>query len=154
MRRIRRAFRAFLERRRKKRLRSLVTLAGSGLMLGWFAPPAFALGAIGVIAAHEIGHYLAARRVGADAEWPMFWAVWLFAGGLTTVRYELPDGPTIALAGPAAGVTAALCLIAMGGFAPMLAVAGVYALVFEVLGVIFGADGRAFRADRRELRSA
>lgn len=156
MRRLRRAIRSFYEKIRKRISVSVLTLGASGVMLGIFAPPSAVLSILGLIACHEAGHYLAARRLGAEPEWPTFWAFWRVAGGRTTVRYELSDGPTIALAGPIAGVTGALCLFVLGAVfaAPLVAISGVYGLVFEVLGIIFGADGRAFREDRRELRSA
>jgi membrane-associated protease RseP (regulator of RpoE activity) len=100
----------------------------SGFLLGFdfFQTPArypevlpVAIGLISVLIAHELGHWLMARKYQVKLSWPFFLPTWQIGafGALTRFESLLPDRKTlfdIAFAGPAAGGILALVFLLTG----------------------------------------
>ena len=83
-----------------------IAVAGYALIWGW----KFAIGFVGLILVHELGHFFEARRQGLHSTWPTFIP---FFGAFVLIR-DAPLNPwrnaLVSLAGPAyGGVGAAVC---------------------------------------------
>lgn len=87
----------------------------------WTETLAIGLPLMGVLLAHELGHWLLARRHGARLSWSFFLPSWQLGsfGALTRIESVLPNRKVlfdIAFAGPAAGGLLALLLLVAGLF--------------------------------------
>jgi membrane-associated protease RseP (regulator of RpoE activity) len=103
-------------------------LETSGFLLGfdfYQAPQRYrevlpmAIGLISILAAHELGHWLIARKYQVKLSWPFFLPTWQIGafGALTRFESLLPNRKTlfdIAFAGPAAGGLLSLVLLLTG----------------------------------------
>lgn len=99
---------------------SVASFAGSlavwTMMMGGHWMPALVL--MIVLLIHEMGHYIAARALGARAELPIFMVIGAF------VRYEnnprtLRDGFIVSAAGPVLGTIGAALMYFFGGNSPL-----------------------------------
>lgn len=95
-------------------------LAHPGLLLGTLP---ISLGVITVLMAHELGHWLLARRHQVRLSWPFFIPAWQLGtfGAITRIESLLPNRSVlfdIAFAGPAAGGLVALGLLLIGLLLP------------------------------------
>ena len=104
------------------------SLASSGLMLGFdfFTSPnriaevvPLSAGLLSVLAVHELGHWLLARRYQVRLSLPFFIPTWQIGsfGAITRFESVLPNRNTlfdIAIAGPAAGGLLSLVMVVMG----------------------------------------
>jgi membrane-associated protease RseP (regulator of RpoE activity) len=86
--------------------------------------PELAVGALSILLAHEMGHYLAARRYGIDATLPYFipfpfpfFSLIGTLGAVIRIRSPFPDRRAlfdVGIAGPLAGFVALLPVLALG----------------------------------------
>jgi Zn-dependent protease len=89
-----------------------LAVGGYALIWGW----RFAIGVVLLILAHELGHYVEARRAGLDPQLPVFIPFLGAYVALRNMRFDPWVNARVSLAGPiAGGVAAAACLaIALG----------------------------------------
>jgi membrane-associated protease RseP (regulator of RpoE activity) len=94
----------------------LATIATTVVFMG----PAFAAALLSILLAHEMGHYVVARRYGVDATLPFFipapFGIGTF-GAVIRIRSALPDRRAtldIGIAGPIAGLVVAIPLLCWG----------------------------------------
>ncbi len=88
-----------------------VFLAVGGYALIWGLP--FAVGVVLLILAHELGHYVEAKREGLDPQLPVFIPFLGAYVALRNMRFDPWVNARVSLAGPIAGGAAALgCLVA------------------------------------------
>lgn len=89
-----------------------LAVGGYALIWGW----RFAIGVVLLILAHELGHYVEARRAGLDPQLPVFIPFLGAYVALRNMRFDPWVNARVSLAGPiAGGVAAAGCLaIALG----------------------------------------
>jgi Zn-dependent protease len=87
----------------------------------WYLGLPFAVSLLGILLAHEFGHYIAARRHGVSATLPLLLPVpnplLGTAGAVIRMRSPVPDRRTlfdIGIAGPLAGVVAAIIVTVIG----------------------------------------
>lgn len=86
----------------------------------WMLGAPYALALVGILGIHELGHYLVARRRGVDVTLPYFIPAPVFLGtfgAFIRMRSAARDRATtfdIAVAGPLAGLAAALVALAVG----------------------------------------
>jgi membrane-associated protease RseP (regulator of RpoE activity) len=106
----------------------LTCMETSGILMGldlaatpnqWPQAWPIAVGILLVLVAHEIGHWVMARRHGVKLSWPFFIPTWQIGsfGALTRFESNLPSRSTlfdIALAGPAAGGLLSLGMLFVG----------------------------------------
>lgn len=86
-----------------------LAVGGYALIWGW----RFAVGVVLLILAHELGHYLEARRAGLDPQLPVFIPFLGAYVALRNMRFDPWVNARVSLAGPVAGgVAAAGCLAA------------------------------------------
>ena len=115
----------------------------AGALAGWVAGLAFSLPLAAVLLAHELGHYLTARRYGIDASPPFFlpMPLWPFfvgtLGAFIRLRSALADRRQlldVGVAGPLAGFAVALPALAIGMVRsePLPAAVGLHGLVIWV----------------------
>lgn len=84
-----------------------LAVGGYALIWGW----RFAIGVVLLILAHELGHYLEARRAGLDPQLPVFIPFLGAYVALRNMRFDPWVNARVSLAGPVAGgVAAAGCL--------------------------------------------
>ena len=96
---------------------------------------------------HEFGHYLIARKYGANADLPYFIPLFPFNIGITRIR-NLKDKhiPAVAIAGPMFASMFLLFFIMFNSiyrlfaFTPLLLM-----LAFEIIFNYFGSDGKKYR---------
>lgn len=96
---------------------------------------------------HEFGHYLTARKYGANADLPYFIPLFPFNIGITRIRnLKAKHIPAVAMAGP---MFASMFLIffimfnsiyRLFAFTPLLLM-----LAFEIIFNYFGSDGKKYR---------
>jgi membrane-associated protease RseP (regulator of RpoE activity) len=85
----------------------------------WIGVP-YSLCLLGILGAHEMGHYIACRRYGVDATLPFFLpSIPVFGtfGAFIRIRSPIPDRKAlfdIGVAGPLAGFVVALPVLALG----------------------------------------
>ncbi|MGL6277929.1 MAG: site-2 protease family protein [Gaiella sp.] len=89
-----------------------IFLAIGGYALIWGLP--FAVGFVLLILAHELGHYLEARRVGLDPQLPVFIPFLGAYVALRNMRFDPWINARVSLAGPVAGGAAALGVYVAG----------------------------------------
>lgn len=88
-----------------------IFLAVAGYTLIWGLP--FAVGFVLLILAHELGHYLEARRAGLDPQLPVFIPFLGAYVALRNMRFDPWTDARVSLAGPVLGGVASLgCLVA------------------------------------------
>jgi Zn-dependent protease len=112
----------------------LLSVFAYGLIWGW----PYAVGFVGLILVHELGHFIAARQRGLDVGAPTFIP---FVGAWIQLKDQPHNAETeayIGLAGPVAGTAAALACFEMGrlGHQPLLlalAYAGFIINLFNLL---------------------
>ena len=86
-----------------------LAVGGYTLIWGW----RFAVGFVLLIAVHELGHYLEARREGLDPQLPVFIPFLGAYVALRNMRFDPWVNARVSLAGPVAGGVGALgCLVA------------------------------------------
>ena len=86
-----------------------LAVGGYTLIWGW----RFAVGFVFLIAVHELGHYLEARREGLDPQLPVFIPFLGAYVALRNMRFDPWVNARVSLAGPVAGGVGALgCLVA------------------------------------------
>jgi Zn-dependent protease len=124
------------------KLGKLLTTGGSMLLsvlvYGWFFGWPYAVGFVGLLLVHELGHYLAARQRGLDVGAPTFIP---FVGAWIELKAQPMNVETeahIALAGPLAGTAAAVAcyFYARAGGGPLfyaLAYAGFMLNLFNLI---------------------
>lgn len=84
-----------------------LAVGGYALIWGW----RFAVGVVLLILAHELGHYVEARRAGLDPQLPVFIPFLGAYVALRNMRFDPWVNARVSLAGPiAGGVAAAACL--------------------------------------------
>jgi Zn-dependent protease len=84
-----------------------LAVGGYALIWGW----RFAVGVVLLILAHELGHYVEARRSGLDPQLPVFIPFLGAYVALRNMRFDPWVNARVSLAGPVAGgVAAAACL--------------------------------------------
>lgn len=124
-----------------------LAVGGYALLWGW----QFAVGLVGLILVHELGHYLEARRLGLDPALPVFVP---FLGAYVALR-NAPFDPwrsaRVSLAGPIVGGLGALVLLAAGEaagsrFLLALAYTGFFLNLFNLVPVAFLDGGHTLRA--------
>ena len=122
------------------------TAVAAGMLLAGFYPPMVAMATMGVIVAHELGHYLVALALSQSPKLPFFIPIGIGVIGATYV-----DGTdhrsAIAIAGPIAGLIA--CHIIAGiGFSTnntALVVVAVALMFWELFSATLGKDGHTYR---------
>lgn len=106
----------------------LTCLEASGILMGfdllttpdqWRTALPFSLGIISVLIAHEVGHWVMARRRSVKLSWPFFLPTWDIGafGAFTRIESILPDRNTlfdVAFAGPAVGGLLSASLLVLG----------------------------------------
>lgn len=106
----------------------LTCLEASGILLGfdllvtpekWRQALPFALGILSILAVHEIGHWVMARRHEVKLSWPFFIPTWEIGsfGTITRIESVLPNRSVlfdVALAGPAAGGLLSFGMLVLG----------------------------------------
>ena len=124
-----------------------LAVGGYALLWGW----QFAVGLVGLILVHELGHFLEARRLGLDPALPVFVP---FLGAYVALR-NAPFDPwrsaRVSLAGPILGGAGALALLVAGeasGSRLLLALAytGFFLNLFNLVPVAFLDGGHTMRA--------
>lgn len=89
-----------------------IFLAVGGYTLIWGLP--FAVGVVLLILAHELGHYVEARREGLDPQLPVFIPFLGAYVALRNMRFDPWVNARVSLAGPIAGGVAAFGCLAVG----------------------------------------
>lgn len=89
-----------------------IFLAVGGYALIWGLP--FAVGFVLLILAHELGHYVEARRLGLDPQLPVFIPFLGAYVALRNTRFDPWVNARVSLAGPVAGGAAALGVYVAG----------------------------------------
>lgn len=89
-----------------------IFLAVGGYTLIWGLP--FAVGVVLLILAHELGHYVEARRAGLDPQLPVFIPFLGAYVALRNTRFDPWVSARVAIAGPIAGGAAALACLVVG----------------------------------------
>lgn len=106
----------------------LTCLEASGILMGfdllatpdkWPQALPFALGTVTVLAVHELGHWVMAKRRDVRLSWPFFLPTWDIGafGALTRIESVLPNRTVlfdVAIAGPAAGGLLSFVLLILG----------------------------------------
>jgi len=121
----------------KSALFMVVSIGAYALLFGW----QFAVGFVLLIVVHELGHYVAARRLGLAAGLPMLIP---FVGAWTQLRDQpltVAQEAQVAFAGPFAGtmVTAAVLGLALdqhSGLLMALAYAGFFINLFNLIPLV------------------
>jgi membrane-associated protease RseP (regulator of RpoE activity) len=85
-----------------------VAFGGYALIWGW----KFGLGIVLLIFAHELGHYLEARREGLSPGWPVF--IPFLGAYVTHTRGNVWQTARVAIAGPILGGVASLAVFVVG----------------------------------------
>ena len=85
-----------------------LAVGGYALIWGW----SFAVGVVLLIAVHELGHYVEARRAGLDPQLPVFIPFLGAYVALRNARFDPWVNARVSLAGPIAGGLAALACLA------------------------------------------
>ena len=109
-----------------------VAFGGYALIWGW----SFALGLILLILAHEMGHYLEARREGLHPQWPVFIP---FLGAYVSYTRGNPwQTARVAVAGPVCGGLAALAcyLVGKADHSQLLVALGYFGFVLNLLNLL------------------
>ena len=121
----------------KQLLVSIASFLGSlavwTFMLGGNLMPALVL--MVVLLIHEMGHYLAARFIGARAELPVFIVIGAFVKFENTGR-TLRDSFIVSAAGPVLGSAAALLMYFFGGHSAVLMSAAALGLALNLFQLI------------------
>lgn len=124
-----------------------LAVGGYALLWGW----QFAVGLVGLILVHELGHFLEAKRLGLDPALPVFVP---FLGAYVALR-NAPFDPwrsaRVSLAGPIVGGAGALALLVAGEalderLLRALAYTGFFLNLFNLLPVAFLDGGHTLRA--------
>jgi Zn-dependent protease len=89
-----------------------IFLAVGGYALIWGLP--FAVGFVLLILAHELGHYIEARRLGLDPQLPVFIPFLGAYVALRNTRFDPWQSARVSIAGPIAGGAAALGVLVTG----------------------------------------
>lgn len=101
---------------------------------------------VAVLCIHEAGHYVVALSHNGDPRLPVFVPLGIFVVGITYLRNRLPTElhKAVALAGPFAGATAALCFGVAGALVgwSLLSLLALVAFVSEASQLVLGRDGR------------
>ena len=85
-----------------------LAVGGYALIWGW----SFAVGVVVLIAVHELGHYVEARRAGLDPQLPVFIPFLGAYVALRNARFDPWVNARVSLAGPIAGGLGALACLA------------------------------------------
>jgi Zn-dependent protease len=126
-----------------------LAVGGYALIWGW----RFALGVVLLILAHELGHYLEARRLGLDPQLPVFIPFIGAYVALRNMRFDPWVNVRVSLAGPVAGgVAAAGCRAAAVSLDAVLlralAYAGFLLNLINLLPIAFLDGGHVLRSWR------
>ena len=137
----------------KQWIKTIGTAAASAAVLYYFLPIWLGAFMLLVIIAHEFGHVLAAKYLGADAETPIFIPLGPLILGLSKIITDQADiHQFVALAGPLAGAFIALALLVasllVGFYSGVWA--GAWMFSYEAYAITFGSDGKKFRKWRKE----
>ena len=89
-----------------------IFIAVGGYALIWGFP--FAVGFVLLILAHELGHYIEARRLGLDPQLPVFIPFLGAYVALRNMRFDPWRSARVSIAGPIAGGVAALGVLVVG----------------------------------------
>lgn len=89
-----------------------IFIAVGGYALIWGFP--FAVGFVLLILAHELGHYVEARRLGLDPQLPVFIPFLGAYVALRNTRFDPWRSASVSIAGPIAGGVAALGVLVVG----------------------------------------
>lgn len=92
-----------------------IFFAVAGYALIWGLP--FAVGVVLLILAHELGHYVEAKRSGLDPQLPVFIPFLGAYVALRNTRFDPWTDARVSLAGPVAGGVAALACLVIGELA-------------------------------------
>ena len=126
-----------------------IAVGGYALIWGW----KFAVGFVGLILVHEIGHYVEAKRQGLDPALPVFIPFFGAFVALKGARFDPWPNALVALAGPVAGAAAAAAVFAVGKghhsqLLLALAYTGFLLNLFNVIPVGFLDGGHILRSAR------
>lgn len=124
-----------------------VALTGAVTAAVWSTPVAVAV--VGIVAGHELGHWVAARVAGGQADLPVLVPLGVAVIGLTRIwGLARPARRWVYMAGPVLGAVIAVGVALVGYLSlnAMIFAVGVGALGYEILAGTYGSDGRRFRA--------
>lgn len=127
---------------------SVGSAVAAGMLAQVVAPTLVVVGAMTILIIHEFGHYVTARLLDVEVTLPIFIGLVVAVVGVTRTRGASPAARRIiAVAGPIAGLYAALSVLVGGivGGVPLIALIGAVGAVFELYAVTVGRDGRLFR---------
>ncbi len=124
-----------------------IAVGGYALIWGW----KFAIGFVLLIAVHEMGHYVEARRQGLHPALPVFVPFFGAYVALKNVPFDPWRNALVSLAGPVAGGVGAGAVLAVGEaqdsrFLLALAYAGFFLNVFNLLPLGFLDGGHLMRS--------
>jgi Zn-dependent protease len=130
-----------------------IAIGGYALIWGW----KFAVGFVGLIFVHEMGHYIEAKRQGLNPSLPVFIP---FLGAYVALRGARIDpwhNALVSLAGPILGTAGAAVVFAVGKsqhsqLLLALAYTGFLLNLFNLIPIGFLDGGRAFHSVRALLR--
>ena len=117
-------------------------------------PFEIALGLILIVAAHELGHFFAAKSVGADPQPPIFYPLILAVLGVTKIK-DLPNKyrGIVAAAGPSAGIAVAGSILILGFMLGSISlfILGLLGGIWQGVWGIQGTDGKVFSQWRQDF---
>lgn len=87
-----------------------IAVGGYALIWGW----KFAVGFVGLILVHELGHFVEAKRQGLDPSLPVFIPFFGAFVALKGARFDPWPNALVSLAGPIAGAAGAAAVFAVG----------------------------------------
>jgi Zn-dependent protease len=130
-----------------------IAVGGYALIWGW----KFAVGFVGLILVHEMGHFVEARRQGLNPSLPVFVP---FLGAYVALRgskFDPWQNVLVSLAGPIAGTAGAAVIFAVGKsqhsqLLLALAYSGFLLNLFNLIPIGFLDGGRTFHSVRALLR--
>ena len=130
-----------------------IAIGGYALIWGW----KFAVGFVGLILVHEMGHYVEAKRQGLNPSLPVFIPFLGAYVALRSSRFDPWQNALVSLAGPISGTAGAAAVFAVGKanhsqLLLALAYSGFLLNLFNLIPVGFLDGGHAVRSIRSLLR--
>jgi Zn-dependent protease len=130
-----------------------IAIGGYALIWGW----KFAVGFVGLIFVHEMGHYVEAKRQGLKPSLPVFIPFLGAYVALKGTKFDPWQNVLVSLAGPIAGAAGAAIVFAVGKaqHSPLLlalAYTGFLLNLFNLIPIGFLDGGRVFHSVRALLR--